>query len=454
MKVLLVPHSVEQQSARIWVAAMDADAPPAGLQMVRLPDDAVIPIPDASWRPVTADGLLSVEETRFYVQTLTLDNLAENKSYFLKCQGATARFATLPGALPKPGETPLAVLLGSCYHFGNDPAGQVGHAAANLPADSVPYFKILCGDQVYLDYPVFFLGLSFRETGLARDFFGKYLRNWSDQPGYRDLLETGGSYFTADDHEFWNNFPNATTLISNTWSDMGRKAMKRSALAFFRDFQCEDPPQAGRPRRFQIGSLSFCIADTRLFRAEGDSDFMDRNDFNGLLDWIRKLPGPGVLVVGQPIFAAPANRFEKRFADRALSNYSQYQDLVRALFDAPHSVLILTGDVHYGRVAGCRIWSRPSRPQIYEIIASPSSLVNRAVGGRAHGPPSKFPPQPIAGVSQVPMDEKPGYRTAEEHFVTLHFTEHSGIVEVQPRYWFPRRDNRAIPETPPPLKLF
>jgi hypothetical protein len=454
VKIVLVPHSVEQQQARIWVAALEADAPPAGVSLLRLPDEVSTPAPAAAWRAVTAGGILPVSETRMYVQTVTLDNLMANRSYAVKCQDAAARFTTLPGRLPSPGETPFTVLLGSCYAQGNDPAGRVGLAAAGLPLDSRPYFKILCGDQVYLDYPVFFLGLSLRRSGLARDFLGKYLRNWSDHPGYRNLLETGGSYFTADDHEFWNNYPNATTLISNTWAQGGRDALRDAALPLFQDFQAEDPALAGRPRTFRIGSLSFFLADTRVFREPGDGRFMTDADFRALDAWVRNLPGPGVLVVGQPVFAAPAGAFGSRFADRALSNYEQYKGLVRALFATPHSVLVLTGDVHYGRLAGCRIWSNPSQPQIFEIIASPASLVNAAVGGQAHGPPDKFPPMPIDGLAQVPMDPQPNYRTAENHFATLHFTEASGIVEVQARYWFPHRTNSSVPDSPPPLRLF
>ncbi len=453
VRFLLVPHTVETQRARVWAAAWDSAAPPAGVSLLRLPDQTLTPAPDAAWRPVTAGGLLPAAETKMYVQTITLDNLSPDTSYVVKCDGATARFTTLPDRLPGPGETPLVVLLSSCFAAGNDPAGLVGAAVAGLPADSFPHLKILCGDQVYLDYPAFFLGLPLSESGLARNFFGKYRRNWVDQPGYRSLLETGATCCTADDHEFWNNYPNPTTLISNTWTQGGRDAMRAAALPLYQDFQCEDPAQAGRPRAFQIGPLSFFIADTRVFREPGDRAWMAAPDFAALLAWIRGLPGPGVLVVGQPVFAAPAGGFQARFADRALSNYEQYQDLVRALFDAPHSVLVLTGDVHYGRVAGCRIWSNPAQPQIFEVIASPASLVNRAVGGRAWGPPDKFPPAPIAGVAQVPMDRQPDYRTAEDHFVTLHITGRSGVVRVQPRYWFPKRANRAVPEVPPALEL-
>lgn len=452
MKILLVPQSVERQRARIWVAALESEAPPAGITLLRLPDEVATPAPDANWRRVTVDGL--VADSRLYVQTVTLADLAENKSYVVKCGGSTARFSTLPVRLPLPGERPLTVLLGSCHYSGNDPAGRVGQTAAGLPADSVPHFKILCGDQVYLDYPAFFLGLPLRQAGLAQEFLGKYLRNWADQPGYRNLLETGGSYFTADDHEFWNNYPNATTLISNTWTQGGRDAMKRVALPLYQDLQCEDPAQAGHPRSLQIGSLSFFIADTRVFRTPGDDALMTESDFAALETWLRNLPGPGVLVVGQPIFSAPANWFTKRFLDRELSNYAQYKRLVKALFGVSHCVLVLTGDVHFGRIAGCRIWSNPSQPQIFEVIASPSSLVNRAVGGTTHDPPDKFPPLSVEGISPVPMDKKPDYRTAEDHFVTLDFTERSGIVEVQPRYWFPQRDDRLVPETPSPLKLF
>ena len=54
------------------------------------------------------------------------------------------------------------------------------------------------------------------------------------------------------------------------------------------------------------------------------------------------------------VFASPGSLTE-RLADLGLPDYEQYEDLVRILCRTRHSVVILTGDVHFGRVARCSL---------------------------------------------------------------------------------------------------
>ena len=59
-----------------------------------------------------------------------------------------------------------------------------------------------------------------------------------------------------------------------------------------------------------------------------------------------------------------------------LSNYGDYEAVVRALArlaDAGRPVLLLTGDVHWGRITSIK---QGGRTKFYEIICSPSSLVS------------------------------------------------------------------------------
>jgi hypothetical protein len=174
---------------------------------------------------------------------------------------------------------------------------------------------------------------------------------------------------------------------------------------------------------------------------------MRQGDFGELQQWIQELQGPGVLVVGQPIFHKPEGWFSGRFGDRALSNYNQYKDLVRILFQSVHSILVLTGDVHYGRVALCELKSGPQPVELIEVIASPSSLVSAITAGKPEDAPVRFPPESIKGVVQSAT--RTLYKTptlnqkevSEDHFATLHFTERAGRVRVQVRYWFPKNRN-------------
>ncbi len=438
MKIILVPHAIEQQKANLWIAATDTTSKPEDGSISLTPGGREIKVPKENWRSVNVDGALNPALRNVFVQTVSISNLQPNTIYEVKTkEGTKAKFPTLPASLPDEGERPFTVLLSSCFHQGNDQEGRIGRAVKLLPEDMKPNVKILCGDQVYLDIPA---DEEFPDDAgwLAENFLSKYLRTWGQKEGYQVLLESGATYFTADDHEFWNNYPNWATIINNTWKEEGRERWKRVALALYKDFQSDDPSKAGHPRRFNVGKLSFFIADTRVFREKGNENFMSQTDFTQLKQWIQGLQGPGVLVVGQPIFHKPEGWFSGRFADRALSNYEkQYPELVRALFQSQHSILVLTGDVHYGRVASCELRSGPRPVELIEVISSPSSLVDKRVGGKSEDAPPKFPPDSIPGLVQSPT--RTFYRTADDQFATLHFTERTGRVRMRVRYWFPKR---------------
>lgn len=444
MSLILVPHSITQNAARIWMLAAAEGHPPRDLVLSLMPEDRNIRVPRTGWRESTAGGALPANR-RPFIQTVSIGQLQPNRRYRIVAKGGNSpAFSTLPEELPAPGNAPFSILLSSCFYRPNDRPGLVGGLAGKLPPEFKPCLKFLCGDQVYLDAPVF---NPFRdeESWLATDFMQKYLGTWSDRSsgrlGYQILLENGGTYFTADDHEFWNNYPNWTTLIPNTWSEGGRQRWKRVALALFQDFQAESAEVAGRPRQFQVGKLSFFVADTRVFRREGDLDFMPADAIASLEEWVRSLVGPGVLVVGQPLFHNPSGWLAKRFEDRALSNYRQYKRLVRTLFQSKHSILLLTGDVHYGRVSVCELNPSARPVRLIEVIASPASLVNPLVGGKSEDAPPLFPPLAVPGIVQQPVHTM--YRTAENHFATLHFNRTGNTVSFVTRFWFP---GRRVPE--------
>ena len=441
MNMILVPHTIDQQKANLWIAAIDTNSPPQNVSVLLMPGQRSIGLPRENWRSVTANEAIKPELRRVFIQTVPITNLQSNTTYEVSTkEGTKARFSTLPTVLPQEDERPFTVLLASCFYQGNDEEGRIGRAIKLVPDVFKPTVKILCGDQVYLDLPAT-EEFPDNEAWLAENFLKKYSLTWGQTDGYQTLLETGGTYFTADDHEFWNNFPNWATLINNTWKEEGRERWKKVALALYKDFQSDDPSKAGHPRRFEIGNLSFFIADTRVFREKGDENFMSQTDFEQLQQWIKGLKGPGVLVVGQPIFHEPEGWFSGRFGDRALSNYKQYKDLVHAIFQAEHSILVLTGDVHFGRVASCELKSGPRPVELIEVISSPSSLVSSLVGGKAADAPPKFPPETIPGLVQSVT--KTVYKTAEDHFATFHFTERAGRVRLQVRYWFHKNKNQG-----------
>lgn len=443
MQLVLVPHSVTQTTANLWLCASETDVPPGDFPLT-LQDVPPVTVSQASWRVVTADGELPAEERKTWVQVVHCDGLDPGTSYVATAEGAMARFSTLPTSLPRPNETPFTVLLGSCYAAHNDHG--VGPMMDIIGQNLRPSIKFLCGDQVYLDQQGFLPGIPFTAKGMARGFLAKYLRNWTGTSGLGKVLREGATWFSPDDHEYWNNFPNPATAHPATLFEGRRKTITRIARSLCRDFQIDDPALDGAHRTFKVGILEFFVADTRTNRESGNHKFQADVDQQALIDWVEALQGPGVLVVGQPIFDQPASALGAMFADRTLPNYEdQYPPLVRSLLSARHSVLVLTGDVHYGRVASTMRLS--GNPEIFEVIASPAAVVFGPPENTSAAP-EMFPAKSSGG-AQVPARTFPESERAGDNFATLGFTEASGIVRVTVRLWYVREPARE----PTPIRF-
>ena len=100
-------------------------------------------------------------------------------------------------------------------------------------------------------------------TSFASATWANYASAWSQTGGFRELLRVGGTYFSSDDHDFWNNAPNPTIIARDTWSQQGRDDWKAAAKALYGAFQ---RPIEAAAATFKVGTLSFFVADTRLDR--------------------------------------------------------------------------------------------------------------------------------------------------------------------------------------------
>jgi len=294
----------------------------------------------------------------------------------------------------------------------------------NIPNDAKPDVKFLCGDQVYLDNPPedFIVPFHSRDW-LEHRCFQTYLDAWSQQTaegGFGRLLKHGANFFTSDDHEFWNNAPDKGWNVPNyAISKDRRKQWWEIGQKLYTIFQTV--PWA--PVVFKIAPLSFCICETRFNRGFGglaDSDFMSAENLRKIGDWTAGLTGPGVLVLGQPFFAESGS-----FADYGLPDFKrQYEDLKRYLRQSQHSIMILTGDVHFGRIAVTKL--RPEwGTELYEVISSPMQVVPHAEGTYKAAPH-------VFGEVQSKIDFSQG----RNHFLTLEFRATSPQrVEMFPRFW-------------------
>ena len=429
MGFLLVPHQATSSSVTVWVGAV-LDAPGslqlevAGRQTLIMGDDWSV------WQTHGRD--------RFWSQRVTIGGLEPGRRYPLRLLGggavrATGTAVTLPDTLPPLGETPFICLVGSCFAHYNDAAGAAGAAYSALPAGARPHVKFLSGDQVYLDAPFpRYLYTVFGEDDLQAELLATYLATWTqaagDGRGFAELLRHGATWFGSDDHEIWNNAPLPTPLVRATWWPFGDRgaAWSRIATALYDDFQTPL-----RSAGFRVGRLSFHVLDTRLGRSMDRARFAPQDALTELDEWVTGLDGPGVLVLGQPIFVKPT-RVKGHFTDWGLADFDQYADLVRTLFRSQHDVLVLTGDVHYGRVAGCAL---PSGASLIEVIASPLALVDERVGGRWHAPPQVFPQAAIPGTTQSEVWFEKDHDLATTQFATLEFSADGSRVLASVRAW-------------------
>jgi hypothetical protein len=293
---------------------------------------------------------------------------------------------TLPDAIR---DVPLEVLLVSCFAVGTDPTGMAGELVAGLRPS--PDLTLLVGDQVYLDQPLLETWTG-NPAQLAQRFEGKYLQNWTapgGQAGFARILHVAPSASVPDDHEYWNNYPRPSLTAPITRFKLARKAWATVAARLYDAFQRDTVEQ--RSQVIDIDPLSIFMMDNRTGRTEDFRGTMTEQISNNFDDWAdtviddreqrQRLRIP-VLVTGPSIFQDPAGHFSAEVLDSNLSNYEDFPQILaplKRLVRHGFPVLLLTGDVHYGRVITADLKSvRLGRPNgsMHEVISSPSSLVN------------------------------------------------------------------------------
>lgn len=435
MSYLLIPHDVTETEAKLWLGAINEAFNPADVTIESLGRSFT---PDAAWRHwKSQDG-----DNELHYRYFNLVGMDPGRTYplALRIRGelqADGEVTTLPIRVPAAGQKPFTVFLGSCFSWREDEDGKAGNTFYHMPTPERPHIKILCGDQVYLDAPwrEFLLALPHREPELERRFFENYRKTWTQSgftSGYQQILKRGANYLSSDDHEFWNNAPNPS-FANNTWTQTGRDTWLALARNFFRMFQTEDAVKT-----FSVGggALSFCIADTRINRDPGRDFFMFQSDFDKVAAWIAGLQGPGVLVVGQPILTKKTSFFKGNFGDWGISDYRQYDDLLRLIKSATQSLVLLTGDVHYGRVASAQL--RPELgTKLIEVISSPLSLVDEKAAGTWEPAPEVF----------RRMQTEKEFASNRRHFLTLEFSAIGNKhVSMLVKFW-PIVPNGQIPRS-------
>ena len=436
MPHLLIPGPAQATSATLWAAAVDESDDPAMLQVVAGSRRRTL----GQWDHQVQGG-----NRRVSIRRVAFDNLPERTRQPVELQRggktvATATLGTLPRRVPSLEERPFTILLGSCFAQKKDGAGTVGRTFALLPADVRPDLKVLCGDQVYLDAPSFWTVFpAVTEGELKRRLLESYLAAWTQEPGYHTLLAGGPNAFTADDHDFWNNAPKGSITAPATMIPTLRRRWLEQATGLYRAFQRPDTP---RLTAFDMDGLSIRVADVRTNRTDDDQRFMTVEELAEVRDWARTLRGPGCLVLGQVLFAARAGRISKHM-DLGLPDFTQYRDLLDALRQTTHSIVILTGDVHFGRVAICELLNGQ---EIVEVVASPLALIAQVPPNEWRAAPVRYPAEAAPGLVQQSVRTETAYQFNGNHFATIGFSRSGGRVRMRVQAW--PTENKGRPPAP------
>jgi hypothetical protein len=298
------------------------------------------------------------------------------------------RWRTLPDSI----DGGLTFLLSSCFWLPNDKEGAYGAGVRELTKLTSPAFKLLIGDQLYQDYP-----FNWFMPGSAFSLYaGRYEQYWGNS-AYQEVLRATPNYFLCDDHEFWNDFPEAQIQLGRTWDDDSRARCEHAARTLYWLYQQVVNPNQATFYRFDIGCVSFFVADSRSKRTKFDIDsphFFGDDQWQALTTWAEELSGPGVLVLGQPLFQR-----EGDWKDHSLSNFSEdygrlcglLEEVLTGAEGKRHDVLILTGDIHNGRYTVATVAGLTAPPNVHEFVASPASRVGPYLKQPTpQKPPTKF----------------------------------------------------------------
>ncbi len=265
---------------------------------VRTPAGQDMPVTAGPWQPAPP---VKGSARQMSVRELRIQNATPGELYEVTIpeRGRPLYWRTLPAAIPDAG---LSLLIGSCFWINDDRDGFYSAAVQELVQRERLAFKVLMGDQLYVDVwapkP-----LKDLRKGLAQ----KYERYWGDGrlPGAaRGVPEPTSA---------------ATTTSSGTTSPSrrsrsrtaGTATRRRTGIALHRALR--RLPGIAQPRRQALDVVPR-HADLVLHRrhalephprqATRSAALATEPQWQDLEDWAAGLDGPGVLVLPQPLLKA------------------------------------------------------------------------------------------------------------------------------------------------------
>jgi hypothetical protein len=170
------------------------------------------------------------------------------------------------------GQGSLVLAVASCYFPSDQFLGNAGVAAAILKQRGVTV-TFLCGDQIYGDVPA-------GGPDLPVLYSGRYSAAWQ-RSRLGGVIERAATFFTCDDHEYWNNYPEAAKWLSRSWggwfgprwSGQWRSPAPRTGVTRGLEFS----GRVFRRRSDPSGLGRRPLGEVNVFVADGRTDRTDRN---------------------------------------------------------------------------------------------------------------------------------------------------------------------------------
>ena len=253
----LIPGAVGTDRIKLLVLAKGGRRPALTLRELPAGPPSSIEVARSHVPPAVQRELARYDLTLYTAEAV---GLAEATRYRLEAPGdpfaVRPEFRTLPSELPADG---LTIAVASCYYDGFHRAiGYLNALKTSFPGFQRPTFKLLIGDNLYVDVAKDQIGYSdgYRETV---DRYVRYF--WTST--YAHVLAHSPNFTTWDDHDFWNNYPEKQVHLSRTWNAF-RPAYEDAAQHCLGLFQeCLNPKPVVRGKRsycFDVGRLS-CDCD-------------------------------------------------------------------------------------------------------------------------------------------------------------------------------------------------
>lgn len=350
------------------------------------------------------------------------------------------RAKTLPARLPENGFT---LSIGSCYWKFSQRTKTIINSGVYPPKDfDSPQIRFLLGDQIYNDM----FGPSITGVVKQPDSYENYRNQWADF-SFQSFFQQTPNAVLADDHEFWNNYPHWNLHLAfwqNSLNKTGVDHVQNTALDCFNNYQLPLNPDRHKSFSFNIYPLEFFVLDTRIKRTHYHAEkpsFVDPLEKSQLLTWLNTLKGPGVLILGDVVADKTANTWTSVFraGDFGLPDYgNDFHDLWNALRSAKHDVIVLAGDIHYGRFGFIKVPPRNENDDrkgtVFECVSSALCLLESSPD--EYDPFIKFDASGNLELNDA-LEYVNIFSTQKgiSNYAVINFREYGGGVEIKVGYY-------------------